>query len=56
MLVHGGTKQELMVKDNAGSTPVQLAADKGHRHVAFFLVRNFVVMFLLYSFFLRIRY
>uniref|UniRef100_A0A5B7C7M9 S-acyltransferase n=1 Tax=Davidia involucrata TaxID=16924 RepID=A0A5B7C7M9_DAVIN len=37
VLVHAGTKQELMVKDNAGFTPVQLASDKGHRHVAFFL-------------------
>lgn len=37
VLVHAGTKQELMVKDNAGFNPVQLASDKGHRHVAFFL-------------------
>ncbi|XP_077217128.1 putative protein S-acyltransferase 23 isoform X2 [Tasmannia lanceolata] len=37
ILVHAGTKQELMVKDNAGFTPSQLASDKGHRHVAFFL-------------------
>uniref|UniRef100_A0A2N9IXK0 Uncharacterized protein n=1 Tax=Fagus sylvatica TaxID=28930 RepID=A0A2N9IXK0_FAGSY len=37
VLVHAGTKQELMVKDNAGFTPVQLASDKGHRHVALFL-------------------
>ncbi|KAG2410029.1 protein S-acyltransferase [Vigna angularis] len=38
VLVHAGTKEELMVKDNAGHTPVQLAYDKGHRHVAPFLV------------------
>ncbi|XP_050261383.1 probable protein S-acyltransferase 23 [Quercus robur] len=37
VLVHAGTKQELMVKDNAGFTPGQLASDKGHRHVALFL-------------------
>ncbi|XP_015956176.1 probable protein S-acyltransferase 23 [Arachis duranensis] len=37
VLVHAGTKEELTVKDNAGSTPVQLAHDKGHRHVALFL-------------------
>ncbi|KAK7400412.1 hypothetical protein VNO78_11618 [Psophocarpus tetragonolobus] len=37
VLVHAGTKKELMVKDNAGHTPVQLAYDKGHRHVAPFL-------------------
>ncbi|XP_061336393.1 probable protein S-acyltransferase 23 isoform X2 [Gastrolobium bilobum] len=37
VLVHAGTKEELMVKDNAGFTPVQLAYDKGHRHVAPFL-------------------
>lgn len=40
VLVHAGTKQELLVKDNAGFTPVQLASDKGHRHVVFFLVRT----------------
>ncbi|KAF5448373.1 hypothetical protein F2P56_028915 [Juglans regia] len=28
VLVHAGTKQELMVKDNAGFTPFQLASDK----------------------------
>lgn len=44
VLVHASTKQELMVKDNAGFTPVQLASDKGHRHVALFLVRNFVLV------------
>ncbi|CAL0331452.1 unnamed protein product [Lupinus luteus] len=37
VLVHSGTKKELTVKDNAGFTPVQLANDNGHRHVAPFL-------------------
>ncbi|GMH23689.1 hypothetical protein Nepgr_025532 [Nepenthes gracilis] len=37
VLVHAGTKHELMIKDRAGFTPVQLASDKGQRHVAFFL-------------------
>ncbi|KAK6240548.1 hypothetical protein SCA6_005937 [Theobroma cacao] len=37
VLVHAGTKQELVVKDKAGFTPVQLAYDKGHRQIAFFL-------------------
>ncbi|KAI9120337.1 hypothetical protein K1719_007370 [Acacia pycnantha] len=37
VLVHSGTKKELAVKDKAGFTPVQLAHDKGHRHVALFL-------------------
>ncbi|XP_059647933.1 probable protein S-acyltransferase 23 isoform X2 [Cornus florida] len=37
VLVHAGTKQELVVKDNAGFTPIQIASDKGHRHVAYFL-------------------
>lgn len=57
VLVHAGTKQELMVKDNAGFTPVELASDKGHRHVASFLVCNFVPMFpFMVNFFnLRIR-
>lgn len=44
VLVHAGTKQELMVKDNAGFIPVQLASDKGHQHVAVFLVRIFVLI------------
>ncbi|EEF44063.1 Palmitoyltransferase TIP1, putative [Ricinus communis] len=37
VLVHAGTKQELTVKDKAGFNPFQLASDKGHRQVAFFL-------------------
>lgn len=37
VLVHAGTKRELLVKDKVGFTPAQLASDKGHRHVAFFL-------------------
>ncbi|CAO2815826.1 unnamed protein product [Amaranthus hypochondriacus] len=37
ILVHAGTKQELTVKDKAGFTPIQLASDKGHRHVALLL-------------------
>jgi palmitoyltransferase len=44
VLVHAGTKEELTVKDNAGFTPVQLAYDKGHRHVAPFLVRTIVLI------------
>ncbi|KAJ1697037.1 hypothetical protein LUZ63_005549 [Rhynchospora breviuscula] len=34
VLVHAGTKKELLVKDTSGFTPAQLAADKGHRHLA----------------------
>lgn len=37
VLVHAGTKEELLVKDRAGFTPLQLASDKGHRQVAFVL-------------------
>lgn len=37
VLVQAGTKEDLMVTDNTGCTPAQLASDKGHRHVAFFL-------------------
>ncbi|KAL9417597.1 hypothetical protein AB3S75_040558 [Citrus x aurantiifolia] len=37
VLVHAGTKQELMAKDKAGLTPTQLAYDKGHRQVALYL-------------------
>lgn len=40
VLVHAGMKQELTVKDSAGLTPAQIATDKGHRHLASFLVRN----------------
>ncbi|NP_001295695.1 probable protein S-acyltransferase 23 [Jatropha curcas] len=37
VLVQAGTKLELTVKDKAGLTPVEVASDKGHRHVALFL-------------------
>ncbi|WRX16449.1 Palmitoyltransferase [Theobroma cacao] len=32
-----GTKQELVMKDKAGFTPIQLAYDKGHRQITLFL-------------------
>ena len=38
MLVQAGKKEDLMVTDNTGLTPAQLASDKNHRQVAFFLV------------------
>ncbi|XP_039823477.1 probable protein S-acyltransferase 23 isoform X2 [Panicum virgatum] len=34
VLVHAGTKEELTLKDIGGLTPVQLAAEKGHRHLS----------------------
>ncbi|KAK8937072.1 S-acyltransferase TIP1 [Platanthera zijinensis] len=37
VLVQAGKKEDLMVTDNTGFTPAQLAADKNHRQVAFFL-------------------
>ncbi|CAI9294455.1 unnamed protein product [Lactuca saligna] len=37
VLLHSGTKQELRVKDSAGFTPAQIAADRGHRHVSLIL-------------------
>ncbi|CAN6163315.1 unnamed protein product [Urochloa humidicola] len=37
VLVQVGKKDDLMVKDKTGLTPAQLAADKNHRQVAFFL-------------------
>ncbi|ESQ51112.1 hypothetical protein EUTSA_v10022988mg [Eutrema salsugineum] len=37
LLVHAGTKEELMLEDNTGSTPLKLASDKGHRQLALFL-------------------
>ncbi|GLT85917.1 hypothetical protein SLE2022_040880 [Rubroshorea leprosula] len=37
ILVHAGTKQELMMKDKAGFTPIQLASDRGHRRITTFL-------------------
>lgn len=40
VLAHAGSKEELLVKDKAGKTPVDLAFDKGHRHIALFLVCN----------------
>ncbi|KZV17783.1 putative protein S-acyltransferase 23-like [Dorcoceras hygrometricum] len=38
VLVHAGTKEELMVKDKAGNTPLDLASDKGHRQITIFLI------------------
>ncbi|KAI8565665.1 hypothetical protein RHMOL_Rhmol03G0278000 [Rhododendron molle] len=37
VLVQAGKKEDLMVSDNTGLTPAQLASDKNHRQVAFFL-------------------
>lgn len=36
--MQAGKKEDLMIVDNTGLTPAQLAADKNHRQVAFFLV------------------
>ncbi|XP_070662813.1 probable protein S-acyltransferase 23 isoform X2 [Malus domestica] len=40
VLVYAGSKKELMVKDNTGFTPVQIASDKGHQRVALFLANQ----------------
>ncbi|XP_015082864.1 protein S-acyltransferase 24 [Solanum pennellii] len=37
VLVQAGKKEDLIVTDNTGLTPAQLASDKSHRQVAFFL-------------------
>ncbi|XP_062078214.1 protein S-acyltransferase 24 [Humulus lupulus] len=37
VLVQAGKKEDLIITDNTGLTPAQLASDKNHRHVAFFL-------------------
>jgi len=37
VLVQAGSLEDLMAKDKTGLTAAQLASDKGHRHVAFFL-------------------
>ncbi|CAN6459516.1 unnamed protein product [Victoria cruziana] len=37
VLVQAGRGEDLMVTDNTGFTPAQLASDKGHLQVAFFL-------------------
>ncbi|KAG4932859.1 hypothetical protein AAZX31_17G104400 [Glycine max] len=37
VLVQAGKKEDLMLADNTGLTPAQLASDKNHRQVAFFL-------------------
>lgn len=42
VLAHAGSKEELVVKDKAGKTPVELASDKGHRHITLLLVCNFI--------------
>ncbi|KAL5988371.1 hypothetical protein ACLOJK_036135 [Asimina triloba] len=38
------TRNELLVEDKAGFTPAQLASDKGHKHVAFFLEGKSIVL------------
>lgn len=38
VLVRSGKKEDLMITDNKGLTPAQIAAEKDHRQVAFFLV------------------
>ncbi|CAN7025331.1 unnamed protein product [Brassica oleracea var. botrytis] len=37
LLVHAGTKEELILEDNTGATPLKLASDKGHRQLTLFL-------------------
>ncbi|KAE8730764.1 Protein S-acyltransferase 24 [Hibiscus syriacus] len=37
VLVQAGKMEDLLVTDNSGLTPAQLASDKNHRQVAFFL-------------------
>ncbi|PPS01050.1 hypothetical protein GOBAR_AA19613 [Gossypium barbadense] len=37
VLVQAGKKEDLMITDNSGLTPAQLASEKNHRQVAFFL-------------------
>ncbi|KAJ1278231.1 hypothetical protein BS78_04G063400 [Paspalum vaginatum] len=37
VLIQAGKKEDLTVQDNTGLSPAQLAADKNHRQVAFFL-------------------
>lgn len=39
ILVQAGKKEDLVLADNSGLTPAQLASEKNHRQVAFFLVR-----------------
>lgn len=38
VLVQAGKKEDLVVTDISGLTPAQLASDRKHRQVAFFLV------------------
>jgi hypothetical protein len=42
VLVQAGGLADLLATDSTGCTAVQLASDKGHRHVAFFLVIMFI--------------
>jgi len=37
VIVHAGTNEDLMAKDNKGLTPAEVAADRGQYHVASFL-------------------
>ncbi|KAF8393113.1 hypothetical protein HHK36_021354 [Tetracentron sinense] len=45
VLVQAGKKEDLTVTDNTGFTPAQLASDKNHKQVAFFLVEPLLVKF-----------
>lgn len=36
--MQAGKKEDLMITDKTGLTPAQLAAEKNHRQVSFFLV------------------
>ena len=38
VLVQAGKMEDLTVQDKTGLTAAQLAADKNHQHIAFFLV------------------
>lgn len=47
VLVQAGKKEDLAAQDSTGCTPGQLASDKGHHHVALFLVSLLVALSLL---------
>lgn len=43
--MQAGKKEDLMITDNTGLTPAQLAAEKNHRQVSFFLVGICFILF-----------
>ena len=54
VLVQAGKKEDLIITDNTGLTPAQLAAEKNQRQVSFFLVGDNTDTFFSYTVYLML--